>query len=239
MYTYYTDSMEELIKTEEGRNALLNSPNRNSRLFLAKNGFKLEDLKNDEEWVVRMYVALHGVNLQNYIKDESSAVRKIVAENGIGLDILKDDKDDLVRLAVVKQNYQLENFVNDRSFFVRRWLADKGVCLDVLVHDRNPVVRAAVASCGYGKEILKDDSIEYIRKLSEKASRAIEIVTLNENFETYGRPLKAYKFNDGHIELTGFLHSELITVNEFSARFKKNKQLELLKQVLEELERSF
>ena len=239
MYTHYTDSMENLIKTEEGRNALLNSSNRNSKAFLAQNGFKLEELKNDPEWIVRMHVALHGVNLHNYVNDESSAVRRIVAKNGIGLETLKDDDSALVRLAVAQQNYKLTEFVDDHSFFIRQYLADKGVCLDVLVHDRNPVVRSAVACCGYAPDILGNDSIEYIRELSKKASEAEEIVTLYDNFMSGGRALKAYKFADGHIELTGRLHSELISVAEFSSILETENKTKELTEALELLEKAF
>ena len=90
-----SNNKEEL---KELLNSLLENSNEKSRIMLAKQGYGLDVLVNDEDW----------------------CVREAVAEQGYGLDILITDEDEVVRAAVARQGYGLDRLVNDESEDVRQ-----------------------------------------------------------------------------------------------------------------------
>ena len=72
---------------------------------VAKQGYGLDKLVNDDSWVVRRAVAEQGYGLDKLINDNDLNVRKTVAEQGYGLDILINDEDENVQI-VAEQIYE-------------------------------------------------------------------------------------------------------------------------------------
>lgn len=87
---------EDIIEYIE-ENKLLYSDNPNIRGAIARYGYGLDILINDECSYVRMNLARGGYELDKLINDEEWYVRNAVAEQGYGLDILVKDIHPVVR----------------------------------------------------------------------------------------------------------------------------------------------
>jgi uncharacterized protein YcgL (UPF0745 family) len=113
MELYYkngeTENWDELAKHEDIK----------VRAAVAKQGYCLDILVNDECWVIRKEVAKQGYGLDILVNDENYQVRLAVAKQGFGLDKLVNDIDSLVRLEVARQGYGLDILVNDTEEYVR------------------------------------------------------------------------------------------------------------------------
>ena len=89
------------------------------RKSVARQGYALDILINDEDYCVRYAVAEQGYGLDVLINDYHYVVRKFIAEQGYGLDKLINDEDWYVRYAVAEQGYGLDKLINDEHYLVR------------------------------------------------------------------------------------------------------------------------
>ena len=144
---YIDNNSDELLETEYEM----------VKMGLAKRGYRLDILVNDNDWAVRKEVARHGYGLDILVNDKDEGVRVEVARKGYGLDILIKDKDWKVRQEVARQGYGLDILIKDNSWVVRREVARQGYGLDILVNDGDEDVRLEVARQGYGLDILVND----------------------------------------------------------------------------------
>ncbi|MBQ4031515.1 MAG: hypothetical protein II625_07145 [Bacilli bacterium] len=141
-----------------------NSVGNGVKLYIAKQGYGLDKLVNDENYEVRIAVAEQGYGLDILINDKYISVRMAVAEQGYGLDKLINDKDEDIRKIVVKQGYGLDKLINDENYKVRKAVAEQGYGLDILINDEYVSVRMAVAKQGYGLDKLVYDENYEVRK---------------------------------------------------------------------------
>ena len=142
---------------------LIQSKYNDVREAIAKQGYGLDILINDEDERVREAVAEQGYGLDKLINDNHGWVRARVAEQGYGLDILINDTHESVRRAVAEQGYGLDKLINDNIAFVRAEVARQGYGLDILINDKDDDVRQAVAEQGYGLDILINDDASLVR----------------------------------------------------------------------------
>ena len=110
----YRSYIEEYIKNNNVLNEYWEI-----RCVIAKHGFCLDILVDDEDCYVRWEVAKHGYGLDKLINDKHWCVRSEVAKQGFGLDKLVNDKDWRVRLEVAKHGYGLDVLINDEDYDVR------------------------------------------------------------------------------------------------------------------------
>ena len=89
------------------------------RCEIARQGYSLDILVNDEDWCIRCEVVKQGYGLDKLINDEDSSVRCEVVKQGYGLDILINDEDYDVRYEVARQGYGLDILINDEDWCVR------------------------------------------------------------------------------------------------------------------------
>lgn len=111
------------------------------RYYVAEQGYGLDKLVDDEFYPVRCFAAEHGYGLDKLINDEEIFVRGSVAKQGYGLDILIDDGNRDVRMTVAHQGYSLDKLIDDDYWGVRAEIANQGYGLDKLIHDEEPKVR--------------------------------------------------------------------------------------------------
>ena len=130
--------------TDSEKDKMVRSNYWGDRLEMAKEGYGLNLLINDEDWRVRRAVARQGYGLDILINDKYCGVRKAVAEQGYVLDALINDEHWGVRKAVAKQSYGLDILINDEDYDVRIAVANQGYGLDILVNDEHWGVRKAV-----------------------------------------------------------------------------------------------
>ena len=71
-------------------------------------------------WRDRYKIAKQGYGLDVLINDEYCDVRTVVADQGYGLNILVNDESEYIREAVVNQGYGLDILVNDEHWGVRK-----------------------------------------------------------------------------------------------------------------------
>lgn len=91
------------------------------REMVAKQGYRLDILVNDESYIVREMVAEQGYGLEILVNDKNRYVRRVVAAKGYGLDILINDKDEYVREMVAANGYGLDILEKDECAFVARF----------------------------------------------------------------------------------------------------------------------
>ena len=79
-------------------------------------------LVNNEntDYSVRREVAKHGYGLDILVNDNDWEVRQEVAKHGYGLDILVNDRNWAVRREVARQGYGLNKLINDKNENVKR-----------------------------------------------------------------------------------------------------------------------
>ena len=130
--------------TNPEKDKMVNSYYPKDRLKMAKEGYGLDILINDKNWVVREAVTKRGYGLNILVKDENCLVRAAVADQDYDLNILVNDKDWVVREAVANQGYGLDILINDEDYDVRRAVVYQGYGLDVLINDKSGKVREAV-----------------------------------------------------------------------------------------------
>ena len=99
--------------TDPEKDKMVKSNDWEDCLEIAKEGYGLNVLINNEDCLVRMAVADQGYGLNILINDEDCEVRKAVAKQGYGLDILIEDKDWEVRRTV--KNYLLEQWKSNQN----------------------------------------------------------------------------------------------------------------------------
>lgn len=133
-----------LIQQGKGLIELCKSPNAEIRQMVAREGYCLNVLADDNCDSVRREVAAQGYNLSTFVKDRYYLVRKAVAEQGYGLDLLYKDKITDVRVAVAKQGYRLDIMIDDKSPYVRAEVAKQGYGLDRLSSDKSKIVQRAI-----------------------------------------------------------------------------------------------
>lgn len=155
---YFKQNQKKFIESEDS----------DIRKTVAGQGYGLDILINDENWMVRQAVARQGYGLNKLVYDQAANVRIAVAKQGYGLDKLINDENCYVRIAVAKQGYGLDKLVNDKHWVVRVAVAEQGYGLDRLVNDKNWGVREAVAEQGYGLDILINDKDKNVRETAQE-----------------------------------------------------------------------
>lgn len=80
---------------------------------------QLEEMISSDDVFVRNEVAKQGYSLAILVNDESWVVRREVARQGYRLDLLINDQDTDVRAEVAKQGYGLDKLIDDSSWCVR------------------------------------------------------------------------------------------------------------------------
>lgn len=80
---------------------------------------ELDKWVDSEVWMMRAEIARQGYGLDVLINDESANVRYAVAEQGYGMDVLVNDEEAMVRAGVAEQGYGLDVLVNDKNEEVR------------------------------------------------------------------------------------------------------------------------
>lgn len=88
---------QKLIQTCKQLHKWKNNKDASIRQLLAKQGFFLEEYKNDEDISVVGQVALKGYALHYFKNHKSPLIRRIVAFQGYGLNELLNDEDEGVR----------------------------------------------------------------------------------------------------------------------------------------------
>ena len=89
------------------------------KLYIARQGYGLDILVNDRDYIVRAAVAEQGYGLDKLVNDKDWPVREAVAKQGYGLDVLVNDEHWPVRVAVARHGYGLDKLINDASYEVR------------------------------------------------------------------------------------------------------------------------
>ena len=157
-------SKEEIKKyIEDNLDNLVNDEHWVIRREVAKQGYGLDILVNDKDIDVRIEVARQRYGLDKLINDDHDYVREEVARQGYGLDKLVNDEEWIVRQEVAKQGYGLDKLINDELWIVRQEVAKHGYGLDILVNDEEWNVRKEVARQGYGLDTLINDKCWYVR----------------------------------------------------------------------------
>ena len=154
----YRDYIKEYIENND-----ITNKHWEVKYEIARQGFGLDILINDENWCVRYEVARRGFGLDKLINDEDSEVRYEIARQGYGLDILVNDEYWRVRCEVAKQGFGLDKLINDKNYDVRYEVAKQGYGLDILVNDEDWCVRSEVAKQGHGLDKLINDKHWHVR----------------------------------------------------------------------------
>ena len=142
--------------TNPEKNKMVKSYYPKDRLEMAKEGYGLNLLINDEDWAIRRAVVRQGYGLDILINDKYCGVREAVANQGYGLPILINDKNWIIREAAAYQGYGLDVLINDEDCDVRIAVVNQGYGLDVLINDEDWSVQDAVENNGnLIKNILK------------------------------------------------------------------------------------
>ena len=138
----------------------------------------IEEWLNSDDWSerYRYIIAKAGYYLDILVNDENEDIRKIVAEQGYGLDKLMFDEDYTVRKAVTdylkEHNYKsvfdwakdnnvdldIDEWLNSDDSDKREQVAKYGYRLDILINDKDKYVREEVAKQGFGLNILINDT---------------------------------------------------------------------------------
>lgn len=145
----------------------------------------IEDLSNDDERIIRRYVAKYGKHLDKLANDEAAEVRGEVALNGSNLDMLSNDKSAWVRARVARNGVNLDKFAKDEDSSVRMEVAIQGEHLDELSNDKSADVRKMVAINGHSLTKLQHDEDKYVR----------EAVEYSMNPELYNKTSRENSFN--------------------------------------------
>ena len=157
-------SKEEIKKyIEDNLDNLVNDEHWVIRREVARQRYGLDILVNDKDIDVRIEVARQRYGLDKLINDDHDYVREEVARQGYGLDKLVNDEEWIVRQEVAKQGYGLDKLINDELWIVRQEVAKHGYGLDKLVNDEEWNVRKEVARQGYGLDTLINDKCWYVR----------------------------------------------------------------------------
>ena len=120
----------------------------------------IDEWLNSDDWIKRLEVAKAGYHLDVLINDEIDDIRSCAALQCNNLDILIHSKDYKIRCEVARQGYGLDVLVYDTNPNVRCEVARQGYGFDILVHDTDPNVRAILASQGYRLDILIYDEYD-------------------------------------------------------------------------------
>lgn len=108
----------------ENLDRLVNDPDPETRMKVAKDGYAIDILQNDDfGYVVEATIP--------HIDDDQ-------------LNKLVNSKHRMVRAKVAKRGYGLKTLVHDEEWYVRMTVADQGYGLDLLVKDKDKYVRAGV-----------------------------------------------------------------------------------------------
>lgn len=67
------------------------------KLMNIKKGIDLDEMLNDDSWIIRLEVAKIGYGLETLVADDKWEVREEVAYQGYGLDVLAKDENKWVR----------------------------------------------------------------------------------------------------------------------------------------------
>ena len=138
----------------------------------------IEEWLNSDDWSerYRYIIAKAGYYLDILVNDENEDIRKIVAEQGYGLDKLMFDEDYTVRKSVTdylkEHNYKsvfdwakdnnvdldIDEWLNSDDSDKREQVAKYGYRLDILINDKDKYVREEVAKQGFGLNILINDT---------------------------------------------------------------------------------
>lgn len=112
-----------MTSVKEEMRLLVDSPEYEDRLRVAREGLFLDKLIHDREPLVRAQVAKHGYGLDILVRDDSMDVRRVVADWGYGLPLLVKDSCIHVLEAVALQGYGHEELSEHPSVHVRRQVA--------------------------------------------------------------------------------------------------------------------
>lgn len=177
VYDRHYSVREAVAKQGYGLDILVNDKYESIRRQVAISAGKLNRqdilaiLINDTNaFDVRSAVARAGYGLEKLVNDENSWVRAAVADQGYGLDVLVNDKDFVVRSNVAEQGYGLDKLVKDNNYIVRESVAigagkeKRYDLLDILINDDEYEVRIAVAKQNYGLDKLIHDTHSTVRK---------------------------------------------------------------------------
>lgn len=169
------------------------------KVYIAKQGYGLDILINDDDYRVRKAVAKQGYGLDILINDEDIDVRREVANQGYGFDKLINDKDSDIRQILVKQGYGLDKLINDENWKVRIAVAEQGYGLDKLINDDEYSVRKAVAEQGYGLDKLVSDESWWVREAVAKQGYGLDILVNDGSYDV--REAVAQKLADLSLNL--------------------------------------
>jgi hypothetical protein len=143
-----TENWDELAKHE----------NIKVRAAVAKQGYCLDILVNDECWVIRLAVAKQGFGLDKLVNDTDSFVRSEVARQFYGLDILVNDKKAHVRKIARQKKKELKN---DKEL-LREEFSKQGSDLDKLGNDKDEfALKIAQQKNDLNKQIIYYNLLHY------------------------------------------------------------------------------
>lgn len=158
---------ETIAKYGYGLDKLINDENKWVRLIAQEQLKELKPVEEDKlfnlEFEDKIELIKQGKYLDIFIKAGNPLVRLAIAEQGYKLDVLINDKSEYVRAEVANKGYRLDILINDGSAYVREAVAKQGYGLDILINDEDEFVRMAVAEQGYGLDILINDEHEWVR----------------------------------------------------------------------------
>ena len=104
--------------TDFEKDKMPKSNNWEDRLKMAKQGYGLDVLINDENCYIRVAVIKQGYGLDILINDEDCDVRTAIARQGYGLDILINDEDEEVQEAV-------KNYLYAHNLTLKQWKSNQ------------------------------------------------------------------------------------------------------------------
>ena len=134
--------------TNPEKNKMVKSYYPKDRLEMAKEGYGLNLLINDEDWAIRRAVVRQGYGLDILINDEDCDVRIAVVNQGYGLDVLINDEDWSVQDAV-------EDYLAFHNLTLEQWKSNQE-------HSKTNIINQAKNAINDGKIDVKNvaDSIK-------------------------------------------------------------------------------